>query len=235
MWPHVLTIAVGDTIVVVGTDDDTLSTLLDPMRVSSPERADVELSRVDFGVELHPPRPAQRAAPRLLPTFQHGSRVIGRAADLDALRDGVLRTLAALAVPLPAGQVRLTGLPLLRGDGLLLAPPEVATSVAHRRLTALGQQPMYVPSVRVDPATLLATIDPPLGSSAPPSVVPLRGWWLDGAGAESSLPATLGRTVALAAHRTVDPLRGTEHHSMALAALVELVERLPPFEGRFRA
>ncbi|MDP2292810.1 MAG: hypothetical protein Q8M22_16600 [Actinomycetota bacterium] len=232
MWPHVLTIAVGDTVVVVGTDDDPLAALLQPMRVPSDEHAPDTAARIDFGVELHPPRPAHRAAPRSLPTFQHGSRVIGRAGDVDALRDGVLRTLASLAVPVPAGQVRLTGLPLLHADGVELAPPAAAT-VAHRRLTTRARRPLYVSSVRVDPTTLLATIDAPLGAATDPLVVPLRTWWLDGDGVEAAQPATLGRLVALAAHRTVDPLRGPERHSMQLAALVQLVDRLPPAEGRF--
>lgn len=234
MWPHVLTIAVGDTLVVVGTDDDSLAALLQPLRVSSDEHAPDVSTRLDFGVELHPPRPVQRAAPRSLPAFQHGSRVIGRAGDIDELRDGVLRTLASLVVPLPAGQVRLTGVPLLHTDGLELAPP-AAAAVAHRRLIARGRHPLYVPTVRVDPTTLLATIDAPLGSPDGPLVVPLRRWWLDGDSADSEQPATLGRLVALAAHRTVDPLRGAEPHSLHLAALVQLVDRLPPAEGRFDA
>lgn len=228
MWPHLISVAMGDTLVVVGTDDHELAAVLEPMRVPSPE-----LPTADFGVELHAPRADRRSAPRRLPTFQHGSRIIGRAADVDALREGVLRTLAALAAPTPVGHLWLSGLPLLRDGGLELAAPDAATSVAHRRLAARGHRPVYVPGVCIDPATLLATIHAPIGSPSAPLVVPLRRWWLDVADAERTGTASLGRLVARAAYRAIDPMRGAEHGPTSLPGLVRLIERLPPSDGRF--
>ena len=232
MWPHQFTIALGDVAVGIGTDDDQLATTLAPARIEPGELLDPE--RVDFGMEWHPARPA-RGVPRSLPTNQHGSSVIGRATDLAALRDGLLRTLADAAAPTPPGCVRLTGLPLLRDGAVELVSPDDIGQLSHRRLVARGYSPTYVPSVLIAPGTLTVHIAAPWGTDAPPTVAPLRTWWAQLPAGEAGHALTLGQTVAHVAHRIAQPMiepptvpTGADAE---LAALVHLVQQLPPTLG----
>ncbi|MEQ1701406.1 MAG: hypothetical protein ABMA25_14955 [Ilumatobacteraceae bacterium] len=241
MWPHSLQIVVGEAVVGVGTDDDELVARLAPwaaLEAVAPSRTP------DFGLELHPAPPVHRAQPRALPSSQHGTLVIGRTTDAAALRDGLLRTLASIGEMLTSGLVRLNGLPLLIDGQVVLAPPEVADRGSLRRLRNAGHVPVYVPSVVVDPATLLVHIPAPLGAPTGSIAAPLREWWLPSiTGAENDAvpPRTLGQ---LAAHATPllappwfeDELDGPAADAAgtrALRALIALIERLPPRIGRF--
>ena len=238
MWPHLLTIAVGGTAVGIGTDDDALAALLAPWRIA-PDQLQGVADRVDFGAELHPPEPTQRAAPRAVPravpTVHHGSQVIARSTDPAALRDGLLRTLGALAVDTPAGHLRLTGLPLMRDGGIELAVPEAVDRVAHRRLLGQGYTPVYVPSVLIHPGTLQVRIAAPFGTGQEPVVAPLRRWWMAAPPTGVAPPVGLARVVAHATHRLAPPQHFDELSSQpggdALSALVQLVEQLPPVLG----
>ena len=242
MWPHSLIVAVGAALVGVGTDDDELAALLAPWAADA---AVSPLRTPDFGLELHPPPPVHRAQPRTLPSLRHGTVVIGRTTDAAALRDGLLRTLASVAVMPSAGQVRLTGLPLLIDGGVVLAPPEVADHGSLRRLRNAGHVPVYVPSVVIDTATLLVHVPAPLGDSAAVAVVaPLREWWLpemDRGVEPSAVTRSVGRMAAHAVPRLAAPwfedeMDGPEADAAgtaALAALIELIERMPPRLGRF--
>ena len=167
--------------------------------------------------------------------MQHGSRVVGRSADAAALREGLLRTLGALAADTPPGHLRLSGLPLLRDGGIELAAPEAVDRVAHRGLLARGYTPLYVPSLLVDPATLLARIEAPFGSDEEPVLAPLRRWWTAAPPPDGSAPVSLARVVADVAHRIAPPLHAdqmlVDAQGSALTALVQLVEQLPPERG----
>lgn len=243
MWPHSLQVAAGEAAVGVGTDDDGAAALL-AQRAVPPSSLRTSVGPPDLGLELHPEPPAFRGAPRALPSLHHGTKVIGRCADIAALRDGLYRTLASIATPTPPGHVRISGLPLLEDGGVALAPPDLADRGSHRRLVRQGLTPVYVPSVIVDPQTLLVHIPAPLVGDGPPIVAPLVRWWLplpDSAGVEAP-PSTLGRLVAHAAHRLAPPwfddemdalLTGADD-SEALTALVELVARRPPILEDFR-
>ena len=196
MWPHHLTIAAGRTAIGIGTDDEALASLLQPWCIAL-DQLHGTTHRVDFGAELHPPRLALRTAPRAVPTVQHGSRVVGRSTDAAALREGLLRTLGALAADTPPGHLRLSGLPLLRDGGIELAAPEAVDRVAHRGLLARGYTPLYVPSVLVDPATLLARIEAPFGSDEEPVLAPLRRWWTAAPPPDDSAPLSLAHICLL--------------------------------------
>lgn len=246
MWPHSIQIAVGDAVVGVGTDDDEIAALL--AGFAGPGESVSSTPRTpDFGLELHPPRPAHRAQPRALPSLQHGTLVIGRTTDASALRDGLLRTLASVTARSASsadGRLRLTGLPLLVEGGAVLAPPEVADRGSLRRLRAHGHVPVYVPSVEVDTTTMMLHIPAPLGADAPPIDVPLLQWWLPLHADDAIIAAaglTHGQVVAHAAPRIAPPWFDDEVDgpsadaagTAALQALVALVARMPPQLGTF--
>lgn len=246
MWPHSIQIAVGDAVVGVGTDDDEIAALL--ARFAIPGAPASSTPRTpDFGLELHPPRPAHRAQPRALPSLQHGTLVIGRTTEVTALRDGLLRTLASVAAPSasPAdGRLRLTGLPLLVEGGAVLAPPDLADRGSLRRLRAHGHVPVYVPSVEVDTTTLMLHIPAPFGTDSPPIDVPLLQWWLPLHADESTIAAAELTHAQLVAHATsriappwfddeVDGPSADAAATAALQALVALVARMPPQLGAF--
>lgn len=232
MWPHQFTIALGDVAVGIGTDDDHLAEALAPSRIDPGELADP--TRVDFGIEWHPPRPA-RGAPGSLPTNQHGSSVIGRATDIAALRDGFLRTLSAVGAPTPAGQVRLTGFPLLRDGGIELLGPDDISKASHRGLVARDYSPVYVPNVVIDPSTLTVHIAAPWGTDGEPIAAPLHTWWAQLPTGEPGQSLTLGQTVAHVAHRIAQPMLEPTSPPTGidaeLAALVHLVQQRPPTLG----
>lgn len=233
-------IVVGEAVVGVGTDDAELAALLTPW--ASRDGAEATALTPDFGVELHPSPPAHRAQPRILPSLQHGTLVIGRTTDAAALRDGLLRTIASIGPQATDGRLWLAGLPLLVDGAIVLAPAEVADRGSLRRLRNRGYVPVYVPSVEVDPATLLVHIPAPLDGSAPSIVAPLREWWVPVLDETvPALPPTVGRLAAqatsqLAAPWFDDELDGPAADAAgisALQALIALVDRLPPTIGRF--
>lgn len=238
MWPHSLHIPAGEAAVAVGTDDDELAALLAPSAVP-PSALGSSAPHTDLGLELHPEPPTRRGLPRLLPSFQHGTKLIGRCTEPGPLRDGLLRTLASIAAPLPEGHVRLAGLPLLVDGGVALAPADVADRTSHRGLVRRGLTPVYVPSVAIDPQTLLVHIPAPFAGGGRPISAPLVRWWLPVPGPDGSAgnaPLTLGRLVAHATLRLAPPWFDDELDgpgadtagTAMLAALVELVGRLPP-------
>lgn len=246
MWPHVLLIAVGDTAVCIGTDDDEIADLLRSwcVPVGSVPAID-RVDRVDFGLELHPPAPSHRALPRTIPTLSHGIRVVGRARDIDALRDGLLRTLGSLSAQVPSTHVRLAGLPLLCDDGAVeVASPDELDRVADRWLRQRGLAPIYVPSAVVDPHTLTVRIEAPFGSSAAPIIAPLRRWWCEQPDVQVADAASFGSMMAGSVHRLATQLQEElprlqqpQHLShpgpdAPLSALAELVQRMPPTAGR---
>ncbi|MDO8362943.1 MAG: hypothetical protein Q7V88_08595 [Actinomycetota bacterium] len=263
MWPHTFTIAVDDTLIAVGTDDDELMEVLEPWVTDGDTDNDTDngsnngsnngslttstdtrfgpstpAPQIDFGLELHPARPEARGARRELPTFRHGTRVVGRAADIAALRDGLLRTLGSLTSPTLPGCIRISGVPLLRDGGVELAQPEAVDRVSHRWLLHRGLTPLYVPSVLIDPHDLTVRIEAPLGAGEAPVMAPLRRWWAALPAAE--LPRgqlSVGQMAAHTAHRLAPALLHDEATHLAgpsrdaLAGLVALIQQLPPAAG----
>ena len=233
MWPHQFTIALGDTAVGIGTDDDQLAAALALWQISPDELLDP--LRIDFGVEWHPSGPTGRGVPRPVPTNQHGSTVVGRATDIGALRDGLLRTLGAVVAPVPAGHVRLTGLPLLRDGAIELVSPGVISRLSHRGLLARGFTPIYVPGVVIDPIAMRATIAAPWGTDAAAIVAPLRRWWAQLPALDGEHSLSPGQLVAHVAERIAAPMMADHPvvigYDRDLAALVQLVDQLPPTTG----
>ena len=216
MWPHSLVIGVGEVAVCVGTDDAGLAAHLQPWAVDEPA------GLVDYALTLHPPeRP--RGEPRELPSLRHGTDVLARTQDTDLLRDGLLRTLAALA-PSPAGTVRLSGVPLLRDGAVHLAPPELAAVLPSRWLAQHGFTPVWVQSVAVNPATLQVHIAAPLGSDDQPLVAPLHDWWITVH--DPTVELTFAQWLTHAAPR-LGPVADAAAGTAAMEVLMELLHRLP--------
>lgn len=233
MWPHSLVLGLGESAVCVGTDDAALAEQLSPWQLAAePHGAPEQL--VDYAIELHPPKPQHRAAPRLLPSLRHGTATLARSTDVDALRDGFLRILGSFVAPVPRGCVRVLGLPLLRDGAVELVPPHMADHLSGRWLHDRGFTPVPVASVVVDPLTLEARIDAPLiasggsGPDAPALVAPIRRWWC--AVPDPAAALGPGRFLAYLAHRIAPPASAADDRqgSDALAALVRLVHQLPP-------
>ncbi len=217
-----MTLALGDLVVVVGTDDDQLAASLAPWLTTN---LDIDLSVVDLSAQLHPPSPVHRSVPRSIPVVHHGTVVLARSTDIDELRTALLRVLAALTTEVPEDCVRLTGVALLRDGALELASPHTAAE-GSRALRRRGYEPMYSGSAIVDPVALTVTIPAPLGSSDAPTVAPLTAWWSDLPAADPPWPfaqavaMTLWRSIAMAPHPSLT--------SSQLAALVALMQHLPP-------
>ena len=223
MWPHLMTLALGDLVVVVATDDDQLANTLAPWFTSDPA---IDVSVVDFSAQLHPPSPGHRSVPRSIPVVHHGTVVLARSTDIDELRSALLRVLAALIADVPEGCVRLTGVPLLRGGAVELASLQAAAE-GSRALRRRGYEPMYAGSVVVDPRALTVTIPAPLGTSRSlPTVAPLRVWWSDLPNAQPQWP--LAQVVAMTVQRSIAMAPDHTFTSSQLAALVALMEHLPP-------
>ena len=215
-------LAIGDIVVVIGTDDDQLAATLAPWLTTVP--LDFDLSLVDFSAELHPPRPENRSVPRSIPVVHHGTVVLARSTDLDEVRASLLRVLGALAAVVPDGHVRLTGTPLLRDGAVELAAPNMAAD-GSRALRRRGYQPLYSGSVIIDPAALTVSIAPPLGSREPQTVAPLHSWSSDLPDVQPRWP--FGYEVAMTLPRSL-AMSPAPTTSTELAALVSLMERLPP-------
>ena len=222
MWPHLMTLALGDLVVVVGTDDDQLATTLAPWVTTNP---DIDQSVVDFSAQLHPPPPVHRSGPRLIPVVHHGTVVLARSTDIDELRTALLRVLGSLTADVPEGCVRLTGVPLLRDGAVELASLQTAAE-GSRTLRRRGYEPMYSGSVIIDSVALTVNIPPSLGSSASPTVAPLRAWWSDLPNAEPPWP--FAQVVAMTTPRIIAMAPDRSLTSSQLAALVALMEYLPP-------
>jgi len=217
-----MTLALGDLVVVVGTDDDHLAATLAPWLTFAPG---IDASVVDLSAQLHPPPPAHRSGPRLIPVVQHGTVVLARSTDIDELRTALLRVLGSLTVDVPEGCVRLTGVPLLRDGAIELASLRTATE-GSRALRRRGYEPMYSGSVIIDPVALTANIPPPLGSSASPTVATFRAWWSDLPDADPPWP--FAQVVAMTVPRIIAMAPDRSLTSSELAALVALMEHLPP-------
>jgi hypothetical protein len=240
VWPHSLQLALGDALVVVGTDDDLMAAALQPWVAPTAASA---VRTPDFGLELHPEPPIVRAQPRTLPSLQHGTLVIGRSTDAAALRDGLLRTLSSVHTLPAAATVRLAALPLLFEGGVVLAPREVADQGSLRRLRNAGYSPVYVPSVSVDTVALQVHIPAPLDGSAAAITAPLREWWVPAVGADAATAAgwTIGQVAAAAVPQIAlpwfdDEAEGPRADALAtdaLRALIALIERVAPRVGRF--
>ena len=195
----------------------------------------------DFGLLTSPARPANRAAPRPLPSLHHGPRVVARSTEVAALRDGLLRLLSSVAAHRPGatptpGIVRLRAFSLRRDGGVELAPPGCGDGTSYRALTAKGLQPVYETVVAVHAATATVVLDPPWGSGDAAEHVPLRGWWVDAAAPHPD--ASLALRVAHAAHCMAGGWFDDGFETIAtgphepLAALVTLHHTMPPQYGR---
>ena len=225
MWPQLLTLDLGGVDIVVGTDDDQLAETLAPWRTSG---ADIDPSVIDFSAQLHPPRPSQRSGLRQIPVVHHGTVVLGRSTDTDELRTALLRVLGSLTAEVPEGCVRLTGVPLLRDGTVELASLQWAAD-GSRALRRRGYEPMYAGNVIIDPVALTVRIPEPLAvssSRAAERVVPFVGWWSDLPEAEPRHP--FGQVVAMTVSRSIAMAPEPRLTSSQLAALVALVDRLPP-------
>lgn len=223
MWLHLMSLAIGDVIVVVATDDDALAATLAPWQATVP--SDFDLLQIDFSAELHPPPPAHRSLPRSIPVVHHGTVVLARSTDLDELRDALLRSLGSIAMEVPAGCLRLSGVPLLRDGGIELAALQTGAD-GSRALRRRGFDPLYSGSVVIDPRALTVQIAAPLGSSVPPVLAPLGRWWSDLPDAIPPWP--FGQRVAMTVSRVVSMAPSPVVTSEELAALVSLMETRPP-------
>ena len=217
-----MTLGLGDLVVVVGTDDDQLATTLAPWVTTNP---DIDAAVVDFSAQLHPPPPVHRSGPRLIPVVHHGTVVLARSTDIAELRTALLRVLGSLVADVPEGCVRLTGVPLLRNGAIELASLQTATE-GSRALRRRGYEPMYSGSVIIDPVALTANIPPPLGSPASPTVATFRAWWSDLPDADPPWP--FAQVVAMTVPRIIAMAPDRSLTSSELAALVALMEHLPP-------
>lgn len=216
MWPHSLVIGVGEVAVCVGTDDADVAAHLQPWAVDEPA------GLVDYALTLHPPE-RLRGEPRELPSLRHGTDVLARTQDPDLLRDGLLRTLAALAST-PAGTVRVTGVPLLRDGVVHLAPPELAAVLPSRWLAQHGYTPVWVQSVAVNPTTLQVHIAAPLGSDQEPLVASLHEWWITVH--DPTVELTFAQWLTHAAPR-LGAVVDAPTDTAALEGLMALLRRLP--------
>ena len=217
-----MTLSIGENLVVVATDDDQLAATLAPWLTTA--HADFNESLVDFSAELHPARPEQRSVPRSIPVVHHGTAALARSNDVDELRAALLRVLGSLAAAVPEGHVRVSGVPLVRDGAIELATPNAAAD-GSRALRRRGYEPLYSGSVIVDPAALVVSIAAPLGSSGQPITAPLDSWWSDLPDAQPAW--SFAQRVAMTLPRT-HSLTTEQIMSAQLAALVALMERLPP-------
>jgi hypothetical protein len=223
VWPHLITLGLGDTAVVIATDDDSLVTVLTPWTLA--DSAGLDLQTVDFTAELHPVAPGHRAIPRTIPAVRHGACVLERSTDIVELRTGLLRVLQSLHQEVPEGCVRVAGMPLMRNGRVELATLRAGAD-GNRALRRRGFQPICAGSVVVDPHAMTVQIPPPLGSAELPTDAPLHAWWSELPDAQPGW--SFGQRVAMTAPRISSWVRGDADTSSQLAALVALMERLGP-------
>jgi len=218
VWPLHIMVGVGDTAVSVGTDDAAVIAMLEPWRID--ETADL----VDYGIRLNLAGATQRGAARAFPYLRHGSHDIARSRDPQVLIDALMRILGALERPAQPGQVRLALMPLMRNGSALLAPETHVGTIPERWMDAHGISRCLATSTLVDLDSLAVVIEPPLGSAAATTTVPLMGWWFASYNLEREF--TPGGAVALAMGIAEGKHEANAHE--ILTGLVSLVARLPP-------
>lgn len=171
MWPHLITIGLGDKAIVVGTDAAEVITTLDGWRIDNIGEP------VDFCLELDP-APSGLGKPRPLPGLYHGAKALLRTQDTTRLTTTFLRVLASYSRPAAEGQVRVALMPVIRDGAAMLVPRGGLGTVPDRWLLSQGLEALYTVSSLVDGGKAQVLVDPPLGSNEEPAALHFGGWWL---------------------------------------------------------
>lgn len=213
-------IGVGQVALTIGTDDTDIVRFLESWRIDEPSNL------VDFGLLLHPAPPADRSAPRVLPSLKHGSDVIARSDDTALLCDALLRMITAATEPAPPRMLRVQGAVLEHEGRAFVVPEGNARTLSLRALAQRGVRYWPGQTVLIDPRTQHVVLDPPFGSGVPALRLPLAQLWFNHR--EPTLSTTLGEDVARLLGHCIQP---PAHRAVAAAVVdlaEELVERMRP-------
>lgn len=216
MWPHSITVGVGDLAIVIATDDPGVMSRLAPWRI------DDEADPVDYCLENHPLPPEGSNWRRPLPGLWHGSTSLVRSPDRALVVETLMRVLASHERPAREGQLRLQLAAVAGSGGAVLMPLRLVTSLSDRRLRENGMDPYPSETALVDASTATLVVDPPLGSSDTPIELQLRGIWLESWDFGHEL--TPGQAVAEIMQLVPDVTVGNAAHRLHdVARLVQLV------------
>jgi hypothetical protein len=171
VWPHLITIGVGDMAIAIGTDSPDVMATLEPWRI------DHVGEPTDYCLELSPESPGP-GRPRPLPGLYHGSTALLRSRDTGRLTTTLLRVVSSHARPAGEHHVRVALMPVIRGGVAMLLPRASIGAVPDRWLLAQGIEAVYTVSSLVDVERAQVLIDPPLGSDEEARAVEFGGWWL---------------------------------------------------------
>jgi len=223
VWPLSFVLGVGETAVTIGTDSPSILEQLAPWRIDEPA------ALVDFGLELTPAQPEERSAPRLLPNLRHGSDRIAQCDRPEVLSESLRRILGGFAAPPTTTQLRVRGATLVRKGIAYLVPLSNLSSLSYRWLQRHGFDAFYVPSARLDAATVELVIDAELGSETEhrgEQRLPLGGIWFNHRHAEQE--TTRATDVARLLGHVVLPETAEVTASSVLSNAVHLVAAAPP-------
>lgn len=218
MWPHRITVGVGDVAVVIATDHPELTNWLAAWRI------DDDADPVDYCLENEPLPPEGSNWRRPLPGLWHGSTCLIRSSDRGLVVETLMRVLAAQARSLRDGQLALQLSAVARDGAAILVPLRLLSSLSDRRLHANGMvgYPSETSWVDADNAALL--VDPGLGSSDPPRELELRGIWLESW--DFGLVLTPGQAVAEVMQLVPDVT--VDNVAARLGDVARLVQRVHP-------
>jgi hypothetical protein len=171
VWPHLITIGVGERAIAIGTDSPDVMAILEPWQI------DYAGEPTDYCLELSPESPGA-GRPRPLPGLYHGSTALLRSRDTPRLTTTLLRVLSSHARPPADHQVRLALVPVIRNGVAMLLPRASLGAVPDRWLLGQGIEAVHTVSSLVDAESALVLVDPPLGSDEEPAALEFGGWWL---------------------------------------------------------
>lgn len=217
MWPHLITIGVGDKAIAIGTDAPEVMAPLEPWRIDHVDE------RTDYCLELSPAA-SGAGQPRPLPGLYHGSTALLRSRDTTRLTTTLLRVLSSHARAARDQQVRLALMPVIRGGVAMLLPRATIGAVPDRWLLAQEIEAIYTVSSLVDTESAEVLIDPPLGSDQEPSAFEFGGWWLPPRASDDALSPGFAVAEAMALATDVNDLNAAS----TLRAVARLVERAHP-------
>jgi len=217
VWPHLITIGVGDMAIAIGTDSPDVMATLEPWRI------DYVGEPTDYCLELSPESPGP-GRPRPLPGLYHGSTALLRSRDTTRLTTTLLRVLSSHARPAGDHQVRVALMPVIRGGVAMLLPRASIGAVPDRWLLAQGIEAIYTVSSLVDTDGAQVLIDPPLGSEEEPGAFEFGGWWLPPRHSDGALSPGFAVAEVMALATDVSALNAAS----TLRAVARLVERAHP-------
>lgn len=217
-WPYQVTVGLGDTAIVVATNDPEVADRLSPWSIEGVD------GLPDYSLDVHPRGPGMRG-PRPLPVLFHGCAALVRSSDGQRVAGALLRTLNSFMRPPGQDQIRFNLMPVVNDGRAVLAPPGWVAFVPDRTLRRHHLEAVYTEWSTVDTEAGTVLIDPPLGSEEEPYEVPITGWRLPYPMPGADFPSP-GHAVAEAMQRVA----GTtpENVTTTLHGVVRLVERLHP-------